>query len=339
MFKFYISHLKSPVRFGLQISVILLNIHNLFISWKGFCRNCAYICTHYGCVKFMRLFRYLLFLLSFSLCSLTSGARTVHGYNIPEQVLDAKAKARFKKEMIAENPIMAAKIIRNAIERPHRPKDRSFDFLLLLLLVGTLAVFKFSNQGYFKNLFRAFRNQTLSARQLKEQISQNSVAGLVMDLLFCISMALYLYYAFAHLQHNALSRYSNGAVLAAIILLFGSIYVIRYLFLKFTGWVFNISEITDNYTFNVFLINKIMGILIIPFTVVLAFGQGAWVQVTLFLSLILIAILFLNRYLRSGVVFGYFIKFSKFHFFMYLCASELLPLAVLMKAIKQYFFS
>jgi hypothetical protein len=180
----------------------------------------------------------------------------------------------------------------------------------------------------------------LSARQLKDQISQNSAAGLAMDLVFCISMALYLYYVIAHLQHNNFtSKYPDGIILLAVLLLFSSIYVIRYLFLKFTGWVFNISEITDNYTFNVFLINKIMGILIIPFTVVLAFGQGAWVQVTLFLSLVFIAILFLNRYLRSGVVFGYFIKFRKFHFFMYLCASELLPLAVLMKVIKQCFFS
>lgn len=287
----------------------------------------------------MRFLKYLLLILSCSLLTVTAGSRTVYGYNIPEQLLEAKARTHFKKEMIAENPIMAGKIVRNAMERPHKVRDRSFDFLILLLLISTLAIFRFSNQGYFKNLFRAFRNQTLSARQLKEQISQNSMAGLVMDLFFCISMALYLYYAFAHLQHDALNKYSDGVVLLAIILLFSSIYVIRYLFLKFTGWVFNISEITDNYTFNVFLINKIMGILIIPFTIVLAFGQGAWVQVTLFLSLVLIAILFLNRYLRSGVVFGYFIKFSKFHFFMYLCASELLPLAVLMKAIKQYFFS
>jgi hypothetical protein len=263
----------------------------------------------------------------------------LYGYNIPEQVLEIKAKEQFKKDM-ARNPILAAKIVRNTIVKPHKTTDRSFDFVIILLLIGSIAVFRFSNPIYFKNLFRAFRNQTLSARQLKDQISQNSAAGLAMDLVFCISMALYLYYVIAHLQHNNFtSKYPDGIILLAVLLLFSSIYVIRYLFLKFTGWVFNISEITDNYTFNVFLINKIMGILIIPFTVVLAFGQGAWVQVTLFLSLVFIAILFLNRYLRSGVVFGYFIKFRKFHFFMYLCASELLPLAVLMKVIKQCFFS
>ncbi|KAA5537239.1 DUF4271 domain-containing protein [Taibaiella lutea] len=287
----------------------------------------------------MRLTKYLLLLFSFLLCSVSVRSRVLYGYNIPEQVLEVRAKEQFKKDM-AHNPILTAKTVTNAIERPHKTTDRSFDFLIILLLITAIAVFRFSNPTYFKNLFRAFRNQTLSARQLKDQISQNSAAGLAMDLVFCISMALYLYYAIAHLQHNNfISRYSDGIILLAIVLLFSAVYVIRYLFLKFTGWVFNISEITDNYTFNVFLINKIMGILIIPFTIVLAFGQGAWVQAALFLSLVFIVILFLNRYLRSGVVFGYFIKFSKFHFFMYLCASELLPLAVLMKVIKQCFFS
>jgi hypothetical protein len=286
----------------------------------------------------MRLTKYLLLLFGFLLCSVSARSRVLYGYNIPEQILEVKAKEQFKKDM-AHNPILTAKIVVNTT-KPHKTTDRSFDFLIILLLITAIAVFRFSNPTYFKNLFRAFRNQTLSARQLKDQISQNSAAGLAMDLVFCISMALYLYYAITHLQHNNfISRYSNGIILLDIVLLFSGVYVIRYLFLKFTGWVFNISEITDNYTFNVFLINKIMGILIIPFTIVLAFGQGPWVQVTLFLSLVFIAILFLNRYLRSGVVFGYFIKFSKFHFFMYLCASELLPLAVLMKVIKQCFFS
>jgi uncharacterized membrane protein len=161
-----------------------------------------------------------------------------------------------------------------------------------------------------------------------------------MDLIFCISLGLYLYYAINHIHNQkALSDYPVIVVILALILLLVVVYAVRFMFLKFTGWVFNISEITDNYTFNVFLINKILGIAIIPFTVILAFGTGQWVQASLFLSFVVIAILFLNRYVRSGVVFGYFIKFSKFHFFMYLCASELLPLAVLMKLVNQWLIS
>jgi len=289
----------------------------------------------------MRYIYSLLFILGFSLLSISSEAKLLYGYNIPDAVIEAQARAAMKMELLHDHPLLKAARTTNDMQKERSFHDRSGDFLVLLLLITTVGIFRFSNPTYFRNLFRAFRNQTLSTRQLKDQLRQNSAAGLVMDIIFCISIGLFLYYAIGNWQHNSkiFLQYPPFIIIAAFIILFIAIYLFRYLFLRFTGWVFNISEITDNYTFNVFLINKIMGILIIPFTVVLAFGEGAWVQVTLLLSLVLIGILFLNRYLRSGVVFGYFIKFSKFHFFMYLCASELLPIAILVKALSRWFIS
>ena len=289
---------------------------------------------------YMRYFYSLLLLLSFVLISAQAESKVLYGYNIPEAAIEAKARQQFRTDLFVNHPLLKAHKTTSDIQKERPFKDRSGDFLALLLLVAVVGIFRFSNPIYFRNLFKAFRNQTLSTRQLKDQLKQDSAAGLVMDLIFCTSLGLYLFYVIEHLNHSKiLSKYPPFIIILGLVLLFVGVYMFRYLFLKFTGWVFNISEITDNYTFNVFLINKVMGVLIIPFTVVLAFGEGAWVQVTLFLSLVLIGILFLNRYLRSGVVFGYFIKFSKFHFFMYLCASELLPIAILVKVLSRWFIS
>lgn len=283
-------------------------------------------------------------LLFFSLLTAgTAQARMLYGYNIPENVLEAKTQAWVQKD-IQQHILLKPKAhyIDVRVKR-HIFHDRSADFLLIILLVSVLGIFRAVNPSYFRNLFRAFRNPSLSTRQLKEQLRQDSPASLLMDLIFSFSLGLYLYYALEHIHDGSAILFTPLPTYISIILkftlLFILIYVVRFLFLKFTGWVFNISEITDNYTFNVFLINKILGIVIIPFTIILAFGEGQWVQASLFLSFVVIAILFLNRYLRSGVVFGYFIKFSKFHFFMYLCASELLPLAVLMKLVSQWLVS
>lgn len=289
----------------------------------------------------MRYLFFLLFLLFFGLSSTDAQARVLYGYNIPESALVIKTKERVSAEL-KKHPLVsdAGKVYTDDRLRPHEFKDRSSDFLMIIALITFIGIFRIANPSYLRNLFRAFRNPTLSTRQLKEQLRQDSPASLTMDLIFCISMGLYLYFVLEHIHNKKIILgYPVIVIILGFILLFVLIYVVRFLFLKFTGWVFNISEITDNYTFNVFLINKILGIALIPFTVILAFGQGQWVQASLFLSFLVIAILFLNRYLRSGVVFGYFIKFSKFHFFMYLCASELLPLAVLMKLVNQWLIS
>lgn len=267
-------------------------------------------------------------------------ARMLYGYNISEQALDARTQEWLRKDL-QQHPLLRPGLpVVDTRLKLHEFRDRSTDFLLIVLLLCFLGIFRVADPSYIRNLFRAFRNPSLSTRQLKEQLRQDSPASLIMDLIFSFSMGLYLYYTLGHIHNrHIISDYPLTVIILAFTLLFIVIYVVRYFFLRFTGWAFNIPEITDNYTFNVFLINKILGILIIPFTVIMAFGQGQWVQASLFLSFFVIAILFVNRYLRSGVVFGYFIKFSRFHFFMYLCASELLPLAVLMKLVSRWLVS
>ncbi|WP_118972072.1 DUF4271 domain-containing protein [Taibaiella koreensis] len=303
-----------------------------------FCRFSPYICSVIT-TGYMRYFYCLLLLLCFCVPAPQAGARMLYGYNIPEQALESRTIERVKQDM-ARHPLLKPKERIDARIKLRPFRDRSSDFLMILTLIAFIGIFRLANPSYLRNLFRAFRNPTLSTRQLKEQLRQDSAASLTMDLIFCVSMGLYLYFTLNHIHNkNIILEYPVIVILLGFILLFVVIYVVRFLFLKFTGWVFNISEITDNYTFNVFLINKILGLALIPFTIILAFGQGQWVQASLFLSFLVIAILFLNRYLRSGVVFGYFIKFSKFHFFMYLCASELLPLAVLMKLVNQWLIS
>ncbi len=280
----------------------------------------------------MRHFLAIIFLLFSGLGTGTATARVLYGYDIPEALIEQRAKEKVAA-VLAQHPLMSGQTTYVAtLAKPHTFHDRTADFAVVVVLIALLGIFRITNPSYFRNLFRAFRNPTLSTRQLKDQLRQNSIATLAMDLFFCISLGLYLFFLLNYMHRQGpLGNYPPAVVILACILLFVAVYTVRFLFLKFTGWVFKIPEITDNYTFNVFLINKIMGIALIPFTIILAFGQGAWVQVALLLSGIVVLILLMNRYLRSGVAFGYFLKFSKFHFFMYLCASELLPLAVLVK--------
>ena len=70
---------------------------------------------------------------------------------------------------------------------------------------------------------------------------------------------------------------------------------------------------------------------LLPFVLLIAFAAPVYAGPALVVSGVLIALLFVSRYIRSWQVFGSFFQFSKFHFFTYLCASEILPLAVLMK--------
>ncbi len=54
--------------------------------------------------------------------------------------------------------------------------------------------------------------------------------------------------------------------------LLAAIYLVKFVVLKFIGWVFSISRATDIYIFIVFLVNKMLGIFLLPFLILITFS-------------------------------------------------------------------
>jgi len=152
-----------------------------------------------------------------------------------------------------------------------------------------------------------------------------------MNVFFTFAGGAYIYYIVRFFTPHRSSVIPPSLLIIMLIAGTGLIYLAKYTAVRFSGWAFRVEGITEHYLFNVFLINKVLGVTLIPFIIVLAFADHDWAQQIVIISFIISGALLLNRYIRSWEVFGSFFQYSKFHFFMYLCASELLPLAVLIK--------
>jgi hypothetical protein len=77
------------------------------------------------------------------------------------------------------------------------------------------------------------------------------------------------------LQHAKLNPVGNFWLMSAYCIAgISIIYFIKYLGLKLSGWLFNMQEAANSYIFIVFVINKMIGILLLPFLILLAFTQG-----------------------------------------------------------------
>jgi hypothetical protein len=115
------------------------------------------------------------------------------------------------------------------------------------------------------------------------------------------------------------------------------IYFIKFIGLKFTGWLFNIRGAADSYIFVVFIINKVIGIFLLPFLVLLTFTQGDAYKVVMVLSWCGIGVLFIYRFLLTYASIRNQVRFNPFHFFLYLCAFEIAPLLLIYKALLFFF--
>lgn len=206
-------------------------------------------------------------------------------------------------------------------------------FYLLMGVVLLLAFVRTVFPRYFKNLFVLFLQTSLRQKQTKDQLLQDNLGSLFVNLLFIISTSIYgalviknkawLDYPFWHIV-------LFGAGLLTIV------YFGKFLFLQFSGWVFNSREAAVNYTFTVFLVNKVLGVILVPFLFLMAFAEPGFKEVAFTVSVGLVILLLLYRYVISFATIRNTLKVNALHFFLYLCAVEILPLLLLYKLMADY---
>jgi hypothetical protein len=218
---------------------------------------------------------------------------------------------------------------------PRQGKPVNYLFYLLLGLVALLAMLRFFYTRYFSNLFRVFFNTSLRQSQLTDQLLQAKLPSLLYNLFFVVSGGVFLY-----LLLNLYNQLPAGVhwwlALPLCIIAIGIIYMVKYCTLKFTGWITSYKAPVDTYTFIVFLINKIIGILLIPMVIVMAFAEKPVAEVTAVVAMLVTAIMLLLRFAKSyGLLQGQ-IRVGRFHFFVYILGIEVLPLLLIYKALVIY---
>lgn len=290
--------------------------------------------TPYFCKQMPRSLFIVLCLLLFSTGSLQLQARVdVRRYGIStpvDTVAINKAALRATDSIVQKiMPYKNVPVYYN-LERVHPSQNRTVDFYLVLALCILLGLIRFADPHYFTILIRSFRNPS-GSKHFKEQIQGAAIPNFLMNLFFAIITGAYIYYTGRVLALRLSDVFDGPLMLLWLIGGIGAIYLGKYFVIRFSGWAFRVETITEQYLFNVFLINKIIGICLLPFVVLIAFAGVEWINSLVVISLLIIGVLLFNRYARSWQVFGSFFQYSKFHFFTYLCASEILPMAILIK--------
>ena len=220
------------------------------------------------------------------------------------------------------------------IEQRFSLPDKDFLFYLILGIILLYGVINNLYPQYYPKLFSQFSQSSLRMLQNREQLVQNTVASLASNINFVLSFSLM---STLLIFNRHLLPISFWQAYLYICLFFIVLYLGKYICLQIMGFVFNTREMVGTYVFVVFMINKVLGILLLPFVLILAFSKPAYYTLAIAGAAILTILLFLYRYLFSLTSVRNKLHISSFHFFLYLCAFEILPLLILYKFIVQYF--
>ncbi len=208
-------------------------------------------------------------------------------------------------------------------------------FYLLVFLFIVFAILRRMFPKYFDDLFRLFFRTTLKQRQIREQLMQTPLPSLLMNGFFVVSGGLYVTFLLQHFKLNPNNNFWLLFLYCCIGL--SAAYFVKFIGLKISGWLFNMTEAANSCIFIVFIVNKMIGILLLPFLLLLAFSLGDVYSVGLTLSWCLVTGLFIYRFILTYAAVRNQVKVNPFHFFLYLCAFEIAPLLLVYKGLLLYF--
>jgi len=204
-------------------------------------------------------------------------------------------------------------------------RDWVFYFYCALLLF--LSFIQLAFDRYFADLFRVFFNTSLRQKQIREQLTQAPLPSLLLNILFFISGGAFIYFLMEHYSLN--TRYSAAIEILFAIGGIGLIYLGKFIFITLLGWIFDKKDASENYLFNVFMVNKIAGLVLIPLGILLAYSSAGWKDVVITLSAISIIVLILMRVVRCYAAVSHPLKINFIHYIVFMGAFEVIPLLVI----------
>jgi hypothetical protein len=220
--------------------------------------------------------------------------------------------------------------------RAERYEPVSYDglFYLLILMLFYFAVVKLFFSKYLSNLLTLFFRASMRQQQLREQVLQAPFPSLLLNMLFIFSGGLYGAFILRHYKYGNPDQFWLHFVYCGAFL--AILYLLKYVILRITGWIFNINRAVETYLFVVFMTNKIIGIFLLPFLLLISFAGTFMTDVCLTLSIVMICLFYVYRFIAAYSTLRKEIKISGLHFLLYLCAFEIAPLLLIYKVLVTF---
>lgn len=213
------------------------------------------------------------------------------------------------------------------INRPHQ--DWLF-FVLLFIVISFTWLKVFYNKN-FKQILAAIVSINATNQIVRDENILVQRASVVLTVMFNIVSSVLLYQAsilFDWPSDYISQGFSRFLIFAVLI---SCVYSVKFLLLKLAGFVFRLDKPIANYIFNIFLINNILGVFLIPLLISITFLPGMYVKYIFNLAVIFVIVSFIYRLVR-GIIIGLSQEvFSIFYLFLYLCTLEIAPLLILIK--------
>lgn len=256
---------------------------------------------------------------------------------ITDSVYGLKKKTElYEWRVISPEQVFSQHDAHQATETDFEPvrheKQQSWLFYLFLGLLFFIAFIRISYAKEFAELFAVFKPISINQQLFRDTLTGLKIASVWLNINFVVVVSIYVFLLsrYFHLYDGSTQFLLLIAVTVTVLL------SIRYSLLKMAASLFPFKKEISFYHFNELQINRLTGLLILPFVTFMAFSPMPLSTYAFYLSILLAAAMLLFRYLRGFVIGSEYFARYKFHFLIYICTLEIAPIVILVKLLKEW---
>ncbi len=212
---------------------------------------------------------------------------------------------------------------------------RTRDQWVIVIIASLLVYMAVLNRAMSKdisNVLQSFYNNRILSQVSKEEGILNSWTFLGLFILFGFTFGLFLYQLTAY--YEVFYSISGIELFGSFAFLIIVLFAVKLLVLRFIGFVFNINRLVGEYISILYLTYFNITFVFLPVSLCFSLMAARYIPFVLGLALVLVIVIFVWQYLRSSVNIISSFKFHKFYLFTYLCALEICPILILIKALN-----
>ncbi len=204
-------------------------------------------------------------------------------------------------------------------------------FILISILFLWIQVFY---RKYLRMLFNSSVSYQISSKLLNEKNVLTRRTSFVLNFVYTLSLALFIFMGLVKYGYDLeeADKLSFFLIILNLLILYSIGKVILH---KLTGFIFDSAGIVNEYLHNSYVLNKTMGIVLLPVTFMAFYSSFHLPGLFVFAGLIIILISLFMKIIRSFQIIirnGVFIFYS----ILYLCTLEILPVLIGIKFLKTF---
>ena len=223
-------------------------------------------------------------------------------------------------------------LLLNIIPIERLERNHTWEIVLVVVLMFALAVINIFWNKKVSQIIRAFASITQTNLLMKEENILYRSGIIIINILFLFCISFFLFKSALHFEmhfvHDNLLSYIEILVIVTLV------FSVKTLTLRVTGIIFKSEELFEKCNFNLFLLNNVLGLAMLPVLVGISFFNLFNPVLFIYLGIGIIVFFYFYLLFRGYSISRVGHRVSLLYIILYICTLEILPLVVLSKVIK-----